>query len=476
MKLISEKNPVDVFKQASDILYKAVAHTLGPAGLNSAIVYGKDIQSNPKFDIINDGKTIIDNLTSTDAEVACALQTIREGVLSTNSEAGDGTTSTIVITNALLNEVSKIEMTKFERCRQLKIIKNKILEKLPEIVVRLGDEVTLENVIETSLGSKEYIDLFKTAFETAGTNGKVLLEKSNNSKPDIEIIDGISFNQVGLIHELILDGSGNINKRLNECNMIVINEDIKQFNEVSKYMLEAKKADKPTIFVYSKMNNDTFRTMASNLLKDNYNFYPVTLNGYGSELSKYQKLFEKLAEVGIDSATFNKDALVLSPKDNNSISNYLYENKFNLSVKTVIVLAGAGNSITLEEQYRRFEDTIYSCANALKYGVCYGGGLTYRKLIDLVQDDIAPITDGNVIGAVEQALNSVYLQLLKNCDVGVTDNSYLPKLSEETRKYELDENYMAYDSYKVIEQVIENSFDIVISIFSTDILICNPQR
>lgn len=476
MKLISEKNPVEVFKQASDILYRAVAHTLGPAGLNSAIVYGKDIQSSPKFDIINDGKTIIDNLTSTDAEVACALQTIREGVLSTNSEAGDGTTSTIIITNALLNTVSNINMSKFERCRQLKIIKNKILERLPKVTTKIGDKISLDSVIETSLGSKEHVDLFKSAFEIAGTDGKVLLEKSYESKPNIEIIDGISFNQVGLIHELILDGSGNINKRLNECNMIVVNEDIKQFNEVSKYMLEAKKSDKPTIFVYSKMNNDTFRTMASNLLKDNYNFYPVTLNGYGSELNKYQKLFEKLAEVGVCSATFNKDALVLGPKNPNVISNYLAANNFNLSVKTVIIRAGAGNSITLEEQYRRFEDTIYSCTNALKYGVCEGGGLTYKKLVVLVLDDIAQTIDQSIINAVRTALDSVYLQLLKNCDIDYVNALKLPKLDEITGKYELDDNYMAYDSYKVIEQVIENSFDIAISIFSTDILICNPQR
>ena len=64
MKLISEKDPIETFKEASSILYKAVAHTLGPAGSNTALVYGKYIQANPKFQIINDGKTIIDNLTS----------------------------------------------------------------------------------------------------------------------------------------------------------------------------------------------------------------------------------------------------------------------------------------------------------------------------------------------------------------------------------------------------------------------------
>lgn len=476
MKLISDKNPIDVFKEASSILNKAVAHTLGPAGLNSAIVYGKDIQANPKFDIINDGKTIIDNLTSTDAEVACALQTIRESVLSTNISAGDGTTSTIILTNALLNELSNISKTEFEKCRQLKIIKKELLNKLSDVTVQIGDKISLENVIETSLGSKEYTSLFKSAFDLVGTNGKVLLEKSYDTKPCIEAIDGISFNQVGLIHEIILDASGNINKKLKDCNMIVFDEDIKQFNEISRYMLEAKKSAKPTLFIYNKMGGDVFRTMASNLLKEDYNFYPITLNGYDTEYHKYLNLFKKIAEIGIDAVTFNKDALVLNPKDSNIIADYLVKNDFNLSIKTVIIKAGAGNSIALEEQYRRFEDAIYSCTNALKYGVCQGGGLTYIKLSDLAEANIKQLTDQPIIDAVKAALNSIYLQLLKNCDINITDTLKLPKLNEITSKYELDDSYKAYDSYKVIEQVIENSFDIVISIFSTNILICNPQR
>ena len=132
MKLISDKNPLDVFKSASNLLNRAVAHTLGPSGANTAVVYG-GIQKDAKFQIINDGKTIIDNLTSEDAEVALAIQTIRESVLSTNSIAGDGTTSTIILINALLEELTKNkykEYSSFEICRNLTNIKKELLGKI----------------------------------------------------------------------------------------------------------------------------------------------------------------------------------------------------------------------------------------------------------------------------------------------------------------------------------------------------------
>lgn len=54
MKVLIEDNPLDLYCEASGILYKAVAHTLGPNGTNSAVVNTKN-----SHDIINDGYSII---------------------------------------------------------------------------------------------------------------------------------------------------------------------------------------------------------------------------------------------------------------------------------------------------------------------------------------------------------------------------------------------------------------------------------
>lgn len=152
MKLISDKNPLEVFKEASNLLNRAVSHTLGPSGANTAVVYG-GLQEHAKFQIINDGKTIIDNLTSDDAETALALQTIRESVLSTNSIAGDGTTSTIILINALLEELTKEPYKKyssFEICRNLTNIKKEILNTVESASLPISDEIPLSLIAETS--------------------------------------------------------------------------------------------------------------------------------------------------------------------------------------------------------------------------------------------------------------------------------------------------------------------------------------
>ncbi len=493
MKLISDKNPLDVFKDASNLLNKAVAHTLGPSGANTAVVYG-GMQKDAKFQIINDGKTIIDNLTSEDAEVALAIQTIRESVLSTNSVAGDGTTSTIILINALLEELTKDQYksySSFEVCRNLTNIKKAILSKINCVALPISEEVPLSMIAETSLGSPEYVDLFVDAFDFAGTNGKVLLEKTIDGYSSVEKIDGISFNQFGFIPELVLNEQGMINTTLSDCSTCIIMDDITNQNVILDILKQSKLNDKPILMFYQKMSGDIFRIMTGNLLKGGYKVYPISLEQLGNDMFKYSKLLENITGLekydiskhnlgdniplgSVDGCIFTKEGIILKPNKDKveDIAKYIQDNKFLLSTKSAIIKAGAGNAITLEELFRRFEDAIYSCANALKHGVCLGGGTTYKVLAELVRSDGSL---GSFDDAIINSMSSIYRQLLKNCDVIDEKNLYLPKLQEDG-SYQLDSEYVAYDSVTTIEQVITNAFDIVISIFSTKTLICDPQR
>lgn len=493
MKLISDKNPLDVFKSASNLLNRAVAHTLGPSGANTAVVYG-GMQKDAKFQIINDGKTIIDNLTSEDAEVALAIQTIRESVLSTNSIAGDGTTSTIILINALLEELTKDKYKRyssFEICRNLTNIKRELLGKINLATMPISEEIPLSMIAETSLGSPEYVDLFVDAFEFAGTNGKVLLEKTMDGYSSVEKIDGISFNQFGFVPELVLNEQGMINTTFGECGTCIVMDDITNQNIILDILKQSKLNDRPILFFYQKMSGDIFRIMTGNLLKGGYKVYPISLEQMGNDLYKYGKLLEQITGLekydiskhnlgeniplgSVSGCIFTKEGVIIKPdKDKvEEIAKYIQENKFILSTKSAIIKAGAGNAITLEELFRRFEDAIYSCMNALKNGVCTGGGTTYKIVVELVRSDD---NLGDFSDAIIGSMSSIYKQLLVNCDVIDENVLLLPKLQEDG-SYKLDQNYMAYDSVTTIEQVITNAFDIVISIFSTKTLICDPQR
>ena len=84
MQILSDERPLDVYVRAAKIAYRAVSHTLGPGGTNTAVVNKKN-----SHDIINDGYSILSKLTSLDPAESEALETIKLAAFETNRKAGE---------------------------------------------------------------------------------------------------------------------------------------------------------------------------------------------------------------------------------------------------------------------------------------------------------------------------------------------------------------------------------------------------
>lgn len=146
MKILSSREPIDVFLDASSILNKAVEHTLGPEGSNTAV------HTQNFYSIINDGKSIIEPLSSLDAEIAPALETLKQASFETNRKAGDGTTSTIVLMNQLLKGV-KDELsvaTPVDIANKLLQVEEKLQELIRDNKITIDNKL-YENIAKVSL-------------------------------------------------------------------------------------------------------------------------------------------------------------------------------------------------------------------------------------------------------------------------------------------------------------------------------------
>lgn len=490
MKLLSKDRPFDVWLKAIDILYEAVAHTLGPNGANTAVVYGNRIDANAKFNIINDGKAIIDNLTSDEAVVACALQTLKESVLSTNNNAGDGTTSTIVMLHDLLHNMKEhfdVENDSIKLCSMVRRVKKDLLTLLPKIVesVSIND---VYSIATTSLGSDEYSYLFDDAFRFVGENGKVLLERTVSNQCFVEKLDGVSFDRVGLVPDILLDDIGTINKVV-DAKAIILDGDINNFNQISKFLLTSKSMDNIVMF-FTKMSQEVFQVLLQNIIKNELPIIPVSLDGYGQEKVRYIKLLESIIgheAIKVSSFSglqdfsesihfiFNSDAMMVQPLDLEDFEKTKDELKLTISSKTAIIKVGAGNSVLQEEFFKRFEDAVYSVSNSLKFGRCLGGGVSYVNLSNLFYNE----SDSAISEWLKMSMCCIYKLLLENCGLHYNQDSndyFLPVFNASKDCWCLDSNVQVFDSYKVIEQVISNSFDMLYSILSVKAFIFDPQR
>lgn len=393
MKILSDKNPLDVFCEASEILNTAVSHTLGPDGTNTAVV-----ASGGHYEIINDGKAIIEHLTSLDPEIAPALETLKQSSFETNRKAGDGTTSTIVMMNSLLqgardylkehdgNHIDENEkpipyVSPVELRNNLEAIKDACLEELEDIKQDVTEE-DYENIARVALGGDKYAGMIADIFKFLDKGQMPVLLKSDIDDVEVEKIDGLCIDKSDIRGTLFID-----TKELQFAKVACLFQDVNRYQEITQFLRLTATTDAPTLLFYNKLSTDILENIFFNYTNGAINVIPICLAGYGKgtysimlDIAEYTgtKVIDgsdlKINEVGkisfgdVDYATVNKERIIIKNLKNFS-KNYLH-----LKNKSVIIRTGGANKIEREEVFRRIEDATHSVGNAVENGITSRSG------------------------------------------------------------------------------------------------------
>lgn len=449
MKILEEEqNPLDIFCTASNILNKAVEHTLGPNGTNTAVQNSKG-----QYDIINDGKSIIEHLTSTDPVIAPALETLKQSSFETNRKAGDGSSSTVIMMNALLQgarqylqenpRVSRIKLRNI-----LDVSKDTLIKGLNGIIRPLSER-KYENVAEVALGSSKYAKELADVYKFLGRDRRPTLIKSDIPNMEIEKIEGVSLDKIQIVSSLFTNTT-----EYRDINVICIYEPLNRFNEITQLLRKIQQTGKMIFLFYNKMSTDILENILFNYTNGAIKVIPISLCGYGQgTYSIMQELADycscsiiddneiKISEISkiifgnVEYATLSTEQIILKN------SKKFEQNYLHLKNNSVIIRLGGTNIIEREEEYRRIEDAINSLDNAIKYGIVPGAGYTYYQLGQKLLKEYP-----NTPTFILEALNTIFDKLKDNVD------------NEET----------IYDSTMVIKEVISNSFSIVSQVITTN--------
>lgn len=455
----------DLFLDASNKLFNAVSHTIGPNGKNTAIP-----TQNNYLSIINDGKTILENISSNDEATKLALNTLKESCFATNLKASDGTTSTVVLQHMLLKnilEYNKLNSNKIDS-KLLVSIRDILLDKLNMFKKDISSDEDLEKVITVALGSNEYTDIVMKAFNGIPKNQKPTLVKVREQVETTCInIDGINLSPVE-INPVVLK---TISLASDEpLNVIVLDQEISRIDTAFAKLLEKiSKSDKKTIMLYTDIKPSVMDQLLYNIQHGALNLVPVRLamsttnrDELISDLADYFRLavIDELNPYQthyMDSNIFGEGTGYIMDKDSIIVKNdnEEYDEKVrHLPAHSTAIQVGFITYSQQDEEYRRLEDAIGSAYNALNYGYVVGGGYTYYCLAQYLSDEFE-IDNKDIINPIKDALGYIF--------------NYL---SEDSKMQFIDyimEN--AFDSYKVAEQVILNSFTVVSQILSTECLL-----
>lgn len=479
MQILSDKNPLETYVDAANIAYRAVAHTLGPGGTNTAVVNKKG-----SHDIINDGYSILSKLTSLEPAEAEALETIKLASFETNRKAGDGTTSTTILTYKLLKSAKKyLEDNKVTKVKLRSIIEETRDEYIDILHQTMSKEISdddFEAIAKVSLGSPKHANIISEAYRFLPGGLRPSVVRSDIPNTVLDKKDGIVLDKAEVIvpEDTFLHGP----KEFNDVDVYLIYDKLDRWNMIQPIVEQIIRLKRKAIIFYNELSMDILQNLQLQIVKGYADIIPIRLGSLGvqtrttmNQLAIYTnttlidgvevRLPKALNQINIgkiDYMLISHDTVIINNKD------FIDLESITLPTKSCIIRVGGTNNAEMEENYRRIEDAVNSLGNAIESGISIGAGITYQRLAE--SDDTVP-------EFIRDAMESVYRTIIYNITGEEKINPDIDGLIlADTGEYKLADELKIFDATRVIEQVIINSFTLVAQIITTEEMIVENIR
>ena len=479
MQILSDKNPLETYLGAAKLAYRAVSHTLGPGGTNTAVVNKKGAH-----DIINDGYSILAKLTSLDPAESEALETVKLSAFETNRKAGDGTTSTTILTYKLLegakNYLDQSKITKVKLRNIIEETRDDYIDILHQSMSREITNEDYESIAKVSLGSPKYANIISEAYRFLPEGLRPSVVRSDIPNVALDKKDGIVLDKAEVIvpEDTFLHGP----KEFSDVDVYLIYDKLDRWNMIQPIVEQIIRLKRKAIIFYNELSMDILQNLQLQIVKGYADIIPIRLGSLGvqtrttmNQLAIYTnttlidgvevrlpKALNQIKVGKIDYLLISNDTVILNNKDFTDLDS------ITLPTKTCIIRVGGTNNAEMEENYRRIEDAVNSLGNAIESGISIGAGITYQRIA--LKDDTVPTF-------IREAMESIYRTILFNITGSdVIDPDLDGLILADSGEYKLADDLKIFDATKVIEQVIVNSFTLVAQIITTEEMIVESVR
>ena len=489
-------------------LAQAVKSTLGASG--KCVIY-EDARGKPV--ITKDGVTVAESVVLYDPVENIGATLIKEAAQNTVRDAGDGTTTAIVLAEALIKEVDR--QGKDTSIREIKEGINSGLKKVNEYLEKSAIQITdgmLESV--SSISCNNDTDLGKViaeAYTEVGRDGVVLMENSETENTYVELVDGVQMD-VGLTSPHFTTDTEKQLAILEDPLVLIVASEIPNIRKIQKILEFVIKNKKPLLIV-APVDQQVKAALLMNKVKGNIKVNIIDLPGFGpTKLDTIEDLALLTGakvineELGDDLDLIDVDCLGKAEKSvtddkNTVITTYDVGNDLEERIREVkkiikaekngfikkkqedrlamltgsvgIVKVGANSKVELKEKKDRAEDAIYATKAALKEGIVPGGGVA---LMD-ASAKISAKAGGEQI--LLKAIQAPFKTILDNAGIEYPDGSEMwSKMEGEGVDVVTGEEVDMIksgiiDPVLVTKSALKNAVSVVNTIISADCVISN---
>lgn len=500
-------------------LARAVKVTLGPKGRN--VVLDKKFGAPT---ITKDGVTVAKEIELKDPYENMGAELVKEVASKTSDTAGDGTTTATLLAEVIFREGMK-NVTAGANPMALKRGIEKAVERVVEELKRLAKPINVKDKKEVSQvasiaanSDHEIGDLIAEAMTKVGKDGVITVEEGKASKTELELVEGMEFDQ-GYLSPYFVSDAEKMECVLDDPYILIHEKKISAMKDILPLLEKVARGGKPLVIISEETEGEVLATLVVNKIRGTLQCAAVKAPGYGD---RRKAMLEDIAvltggnaiteDLGIKLENVKLEDLgrakrVRIDKDNTTIvegagktadiqariaqikkqiegtdSDYdkekLQERLAKLAGGVAVINVGAATETEMKEKKARVEDALHATRAAVEEGIVPGGGVALLRCVDAL--DKLRLSGDEQIGAdiVKRAMEEPIRTIANNA--GLEGSVVVNKVKDmkTNEGYDADKNIYCdmiqagvIDPKKVTRSALQNAASIAALMITTETIV-----
>ena len=515
-------------KKGVDLLANAVKITLGPRGRNVVLDKGFGAPV-----VTNDGVTIAKEIELKDKFENIGAELVKEAASKTNDVAGDGTTTAVVLAQAMIAEGINL-INSGANPMVLKRGMDKAVAKVSEILKKNSKPVTKEKIKDVaviSANDEEMGALIAEVIGKVGREGVVTVEEAQTLGVSYELVEGLQFDR-GYVSAYMVTDTERMEAGLEKPYILITDKKISSLAEIMPLLEKVvKSGSKNLVIIADEIEGEALATLVVNKLRGVFNVLAVKAPGFGD---RRKELLEDIAAVvngdvisedkgmkleNVELNSLGEAKRVVASKDNTTIvggggskseiekrikqiktqlektesefdREKLQERLAKLSGGVAVIKVGAATETEMKEKKFRIEDAVSATKAAIEEGIVSGGGVALFEAAKEIKNlkNLAGASEfgdeAKGVGLVLNALESPMRVIAKNSNKD--DNEVIQMVSKGEKGIGFNAITGEYsdlikdgiiDPLKVTRTALQNAASIASMLLTSETLVADsPEK
>ncbi len=514
----------DLLRQGADALANAVKVTLGPKGRN--VVIDKKFGA-PR--ITKDGVSVAKEIELEDSFMNAGAQLVKSVASKTGDDAGDGTTTATVLTQAILNEGLKnlaaganpLDLKRGIDKAVAKVVEN--LKEQAEMVEESYDKI--EQVATISANNDPEIGkLIADGMRAVSVNGVITIEDAKGRDTVLKTVEGMQFDR-GYLSPYFMTDTEKMSCQMENPLILIYDKKISNLQEFLPILDPAVKTGRPLLIIAEDVDSEALTMLVVNRLRTQLKICAVKAPGFGDRrkamlediatltggiviseekgIKLEQATLEMLGSAEKINVTKDNTTIVNGAGDKQAIADRIHQIKVEIANSTsdydkeklqerqaklaggvCVLQVGAASETEQKEKKDRCDDALCATRAAIEEGIVTGGGVAFiraQAALEGFTGDNADETTG--IAIIRRAIEEPLRQICKNA--GVEGAVIVNKVREGEGNFGYNAKNDTFcdlraagvvDPAKVTRVALENAASVAGMFLTTECVICDKKE